>query len=42
MEIIRDVPHHHPGDDHQRAGRGVGEKLIHVSLIRLLLVMTGL
>lgn len=26
MEIIRNVTHHHPGDDHQRAGQGVGEE----------------
>ena len=26
LEVVCDIPHHHPGDDHQRAGQGVGEE----------------
>ncbi|GJK67396.1 hypothetical protein NUBL17187_47630 [Klebsiella michiganensis] len=26
MKIICDISHHHPGDNHQRAGQGVGEE----------------
>lgn len=26
MKILCDIAHHHPGDDHQRAGKGVGKK----------------
>ncbi len=26
IEVIGDVSHHHPGDDHQRTGKGVGEE----------------
>lgn len=29
LEVVCDISHHHPGDDHQRAGQGVEKKLIH-------------
>ena len=26
IKVIGNISHHHPGDDHQRAGKGVGEE----------------